>query len=78
MRRLLWLVVGVGAGFAVGMQFLRSARKTKERYAPSSVASRATGRAKGLRDRVREAVEEGRSEMFLREAELRSELGLDP
>ena len=76
MKRLFWLVVGVGAGAVVGVQAMRSAKAARERYAPASVARRAGAASRSLGARVREAVTEGRSEMALREAELRAEIGL--
>jgi hypothetical protein len=75
-KRLLWLVVGVGAGAVVGNRVIRSARQARERYAPSSVAKRAGSASVGLMGRLKEAFEEGRAEMALREAELRAEIGL--
>lgn len=78
MRRLFWLLVALAAGAAIGMQFLRSVQRTRQRYAPTAVVSRAGLKARSLGDRFRAALDEGRSEMMLREAELRSEIGLDP
>ncbi|MFP5224043.1 MAG: hypothetical protein ACLGH3_00570 [Actinomycetota bacterium] len=78
MRRLFWFVVAVATGAVIALAFLRSANKARKKYAPAAVATRAGGRAKSLGDRFREALQEGRAEMMLREAELRSEIGLDP
>ena len=76
MKRLFWLVVGAGAGAVIGTQAVRSAREARERYAPTSMARRAGSTAVGWRVRLREAYEEGRAEMMVREAELRAEIGL--
>ena len=76
MKRVFWLVVGVGAGAVVGAQVVRSAREARERYAPTSMARRAGAATVTWKDRLREAYEEGRAEMMLREAELRAEIGL--
>ena len=78
MKRLFWLAVGVGAGAVVGGRVVRGVRDARVRYAPTTVAKRAGSAAGGLKGRLREAVEEGRAEMALREAELRAEIGLPP
>lgn len=76
MRRVFWALVGVGLGVVVGIQVVRWAGRTKERYSPSSVARAAGGGLERFRERLREAIEEGVEEMAQREAELRDELGL--
>jgi hypothetical protein len=76
MKRLFWLIIGVGAGAVIGVEIVRSARQARERYAPSSVARRAGAASVGFGARLRDAFEEGRAEMALREVELRSEIGL--
>jgi hypothetical protein len=77
-KRLFWFLVALATGAVIAMAFLRSASRARKKYAPAAVATRAGGKAKSLGDRFKDAFEEGRAEMMLREAELRSEIGLDP
>ena len=76
MRRVFWGLVGVGIGAAVGIAVVRWAGKTKERYSPPNLAREAGSKAGEVMDRLRRAVEAGRAEMIVREAEIREELGL--
>jgi hypothetical protein len=75
-RRVFWGLVGVGIGAAVGIAVVRWAGKTKERYSPPNLAREAGAAAAGLGQRLRAAVDAGRAEMIVREAEIREELGL--
>jgi hypothetical protein len=75
-RRVFWGLVGIGIGAAVGIAVVRWAGKTKERYSPPNLAREAGAAAAGLGDRLRAAIEAGREEMVVREAEIREELGL--
>jgi hypothetical protein len=75
-RRVFWGLVGIGIGAAVGIAVVRWAGRTKERYAPPNLAREAGAAAAGLGERFREAIEVGRREMVVREAEIREELGL--
>jgi hypothetical protein len=75
-RRVFWGLVGIGIGAAVGVAVVRWAGKTKERYSPPNLAREAGAAAAGLGQRFRAAVEAGRQEMIVREAEIREELGL--
>jgi len=77
-KRLFWALIGIGLGAVIGMAVVRWAGQTKQRYAPPNLAREAAGRFAGLRDRVRDAIEAGAEEMVVREAELRSEIGLTP
>ena len=76
MRRVFWGLVGIGIGAAVGIAVVRWAGRTKERYSPPNLAREAGAAAANLGERLREAVEVGRREMVVREAEIREELGL--
>ncbi|HEX9774959.1 MAG TPA: hypothetical protein VGB83_05195 [Actinomycetota bacterium] len=76
-KRLFWLVVGVGAGAAVGIAVTRWTGKAAARYSPGGIASRASAAVAELGDRVRDALDAGREEMVVREAELRRDLHLD-
>jgi hypothetical protein len=73
-KRLFWMLVGVGAGAAIGVTAVRWAARTAERLAPASLAERAWRAADDWRARLTEAVEEGRTAMAEREAELRARL----
>jgi hypothetical protein len=75
-RRVFWGLVGIGIGAAVGVAVVRWAGRTKERYSPPNLAREAGAAAAGLGQRLRAAVEAGRQEMVVREAEIREELGL--
>ena len=76
MRRVFWGLVGIGVGAAVGIAVVRWAGKTKERYSPPNLAREAGAAVAGVGDRLRAAIDAGRQEMIVREAEIREELGL--
>ena len=76
MRRIFWGLVGIGIGVTVGVAAVRWANKTKERLSPPNLAREAGSAAASLAERLRGAVEAGRAEMIIREAEIREELGL--
>jgi hypothetical protein len=71
-----WGLVGIGIGAAVGIAVVRWAGKTKERYSPPNLAREAGSKAGELMGRLRQAMDAGRAEMIVREAEIREELGL--
>jgi hypothetical protein len=75
-RRARWLAFGaaVGAGASVWAQ--RRIRAAATRYRPAGLAGAALDRARSWPAEVRAAVEEGRTTMRQREAELRH--GLEP
>jgi hypothetical protein len=68
MRRLFWVAVGATAG----VYAVRKVQKTLHSYSPTGLA----GRAGSLGDSVKGFVDEVRSGMVEREAELRDALGL--
>lgn len=68
MRRLFWVAVGATAG----VYAVRKVQKTLHAYSPAGLA----GRAGGLGESVKGFVDEVRSGMVEREAELRDALGL--
>ena len=72
MKRIFWGLVGVGLGAAVGVGLTRWARRTAEQLTPQSLLERAVTGGRELWMRLGEAVEEGRSAMAEREAELRA------
>jgi hypothetical protein len=63
-KRLFWLVTGASFGFGSSFWLMRAFRRMVDRYRPAAVVSRLEGD-------VRAAVEEGRTAMHEREAELR-------
>jgi hypothetical protein len=77
-RRLFWALLGLGLGAVVGIQVARWANRTKQRYAPPNLAREAAGKWNGWKSRLRDAIEDGLTEMVAREAEIRSELGVPP
>lgn len=66
------MLVGLGAGAAIGVQAVRWASRTAEQLAPQSVVKRALAAAGDWRERLAAAYEEGRAAMREREAELRA------
>lgn len=78
MRRVFWGLVGIGIGVTVGIAVVRWTGRTKERYSPPNLAREAGSYAAGLGERLRRAIEAGREEMIVKEAEIRDELGLPP
>lgn len=67
MRRLFWLVVGLGMGLAFGFLAYRKAYRTSRRYLPGAVVDRWAGR-------MTQALREGRKAFQEREALLRERL----
>lgn len=76
MKRIFWGLVGLGAGVVVGVAIVRWANRTKERYAPPTLAREAGAAAAGFFERLRDAVDVGREEMIRAEGEIRAEIGL--
>jgi hypothetical protein len=64
-KRVFWLVTGASFGFGSSFWLMRAFRRTVDRYRPTAVVARLEGD-------VRAAVEEGRTAMRDREAELRA------
>jgi hypothetical protein len=74
MKRIFWGLVGLGLGAVVGVGVMRWASRTADRLAPRSLASELLETAADWRERLAEALEEGRAAMAEREAELRARL----
>jgi hypothetical protein len=78
MKRVFWGLVGVGLGVVVGVQVVRWANRTKEKYSPPNLARQGGRKVTGFAERIRETIEMGLQEMDQAEAEIRAELGLPP
>lgn len=74
MRRAFWTLFGIGLGVAVGIGVMRWTRRTAEQLRPGSLGQRAVDFAQDWRERLGDALEEGRAAMAEREAELRAQL----
>jgi len=74
MRRAFWTLFGIGLGAAVGIGVMRWTRRTADRLTPGSIGQRAVDLARDWRERLGDALEEGRAAMAEREAELRAQL----
>jgi hypothetical protein len=74
MRRAFWTLFGIGMGAAIGIGVMRWTRRTAERLKPGSMSQRALDFAQDWRERLGDAIQEGRVAMAEREAELRAQL----
>ncbi len=74
-KRLFWLTVGLAVGFGTSFRLMRAVRRTVERFTPERVSQDALAGARSLGGELRAALDEGRSAMRQREAELRAEIG---
>lgn len=73
-KRLFWLSVGLTAGFGTSFWLMRTVRRTVERFTPERLSSDVVAGARSLGGELKAAVDEGRTAMRLREAELRAEI----
>jgi hypothetical protein len=74
MKRIFWTLFGLGMGAAIGIGVMRWASRTAERLTPRSLGQRTLEAAAQWRERLADALEEGRAAMAEREAELRAQL----
>ena len=74
MKRAFWTLLGLGMGAAIGIGVVRWASRTAERLTPGSISERTLSAARQWRERLGDALEEGRAAMAEREAELRAQL----
>ena len=74
LRRLFWLLVGMGFGFGASFWLMRFVKETVARYSPERVSSDLADAVRGLGVDVRSAIAEGREAMREREAELRADV----
>jgi hypothetical protein len=77
LKRVFWILFGIGAGAVIGISLVRWASRTREAIQPESVAGRATEALADWRERLADALEEGKAAMAEREAELRARYGVD-
>jgi hypothetical protein len=73
-KRLVWLVLGIAVGAYAVLRAQRSLRRRADRLRPESMAADLAAALRELGVDLRKAVQEGRSAMALREAELREQL----
>ena len=74
LRRLVWLLLGIGVGLGSSFWVARRVKQTAARYSPPRLADDATNAVRKLGRDLRLAMQEGREAMLKREAELRNEL----
>lgn len=73
-KRLFWLVVGISVGAALVLRLQRSLRRRTDRLRPERMADDLASALRELGVDLRKALEEGRTAMAQREAELREQL----
>ena len=73
-KRLFWLSVGLTAGFGSSFWLMRTVRRTVERLTPQRLTQDAVAGARSAGAELRAALDEGRTAMRQREAELRAAL----
>jgi hypothetical protein len=72
LKRLFWLLVGVGFGFGMSFWISRALRERIGRYSPENVSAGVSRAVRDLGKDLRAAVSEGATAMRDREAELRT------
>lgn len=73
-KRLFWLTLGLAAGFGTSFRLMRALRRTAERFTPQRVTQDAVAATRSVGTGLKAALDEGRSAMREREAELRAEM----
>ena len=73
-KRLFWLTVGLTAGFGTSFWHMRTVRRTVERLTPQRLTQDAVAGARSVGAELKSALDEGRTAMRHREAELRAEI----
>ena len=73
-KRLFWLSVGLTAGFGSSFWLMRTVRRTVERLTPRRLTQDAAAGARSVGTELKAALDEGRTAMRQREAELRAEI----
>jgi hypothetical protein len=77
-KRVRWTAAGVAFGFGASLWVQHKLKEASNRYRPARLANDAMGKARTWPGEVRAALEEGRTTMRQREAELRHELQRTP
>ncbi|MFI5053598.1 MAG: hypothetical protein ACHQDE_04490 [Acidimicrobiia bacterium] len=70
-KRTTWVGVGFTLGVGTTVVAARKARRQLERYKPNAMVTRVTDQAAALRDRLTDALGDGKQAAREREAELR-------
>ena len=73
-KRFFWLSLGLTIGYATSIWLMRTVRRTVERLTPDRMTQDVVAGARSFAAELRAAVEEGRTAMRQREAELRAEI----
>lgn len=73
-KRLVWLLIGFAVGVTIVLRTQRSLRERGTRLKPERIASDLAQALRDLGTDLRKAMEEGRTAMAGREAELREQL----
>ena len=73
-KRLFWLSLGLMAGFGTSFWLMRTVRRTVERLTPHRLSQDAVAGARSVGAELKAAIDEGRTAMRQREAELRAEV----
>jgi hypothetical protein len=74
-KRLFWLSTGIAVGVYTVLRMQRSLRRRADRLRPQSMVTDLASAIRDLGVDLRKAVEEGRTAMAVREAELQEQLG---
>ncbi len=74
LRRLFWLLLGIGVGLGSSFWVARRVKQTAARWSPPRLTNDATTAVRKLGRDLRLAIQEGREAMLKREAELRADL----
>ncbi len=78
LKRLFWLLVGVGFGFGMSFWVTRVVRHKVARWSPDNVSTELARALRDLGKDLRAAVSEGADAMRQREAELREQVESSP
>jgi hypothetical protein len=73
-RRLFWTALGLGAGVTAAVLTSRWMRRQSERLAPANIGQQLGEAARDLGQLAREALQEWRTGMAEKEAEIRAQL----
>ncbi len=74
-KRIFWLGTGLSIGFGSSFWLMRTIRRTVERLTPQRLTQDVVTGARSVGTEVKAALDEGRTAMRQREAELRAEIG---